>query len=255
MTLIVCCTKKCHKKAVQFLKGPALMWFNDGPSSTVSSETLLVKWFTTGNDCSRCCGGPKQSGKTKDALLQNAQAIQTKMNNLLQTHHIAKKWQKMTGRGVTCKASVRKALTNRCVCFHDLDPVPHDGPFVTPLVMSCRMGIMGNSSDVSDGSDNDEDDDDKESPTSGAMAPGSFDAILESDKEGSPAAQPASELTTLLACCPAKNGLSRKKKRRIIGPTTPSADKPQTSKDALADLAITMRIHNAAVAPRRAWTG
>ena len=180
MTLIVCCAKKRHKTAAPVLKGPALMWHNDGPSSAVSSATLLVKWLATGDDHNNCRGGLKQSGKTRSALLaplvkhaqdegikleRNSQAIQTKINHLLQMRHVAKKWQNAAGRGVTCEASIRKAFMDRCVCFCDLDPVPHDRPFVTPLATSDHTGIMDNSSDISDDDEDDEDDDKEESPT------------------------------------------------------------------------------------------
>jgi hypothetical protein len=158
------CGKRCYNAVVkaqrQMTTSQApkkrIPWHNDGPTNSVSSLSVLIKWMTDGNNYSRYRGGEGQSGETKQTLAgEVSQAIRdsgvmtarmpkdvmSKSLALEASFRATSDWLNNTGQGVQNETDLRAAILQKCPTFYELQPIMDDSPSTHPLLLNTQSGF------------------------------------------------------------------------------------------------------------------
>ncbi|RLN49976.1 hypothetical protein BBJ28_00018120 [Nothophytophthora sp. Chile5] len=176
---VAVCSKRCFNAVRKAARAPLevstskknrVPWHKDGPTPSISSESCLIDWLTSGTNYSRYRGGDAQSGATKETVAdeivrfindsgvttaRSAKDVQSKIQRLEQTYKTAVDWLGATGQGVEDEASLRNAILARCPNYYQLHDIMHARASTTPLMLNTDVPDSSGSSNDEDGSSTD----------------------------------------------------------------------------------------------------
>ena len=156
-TDVFCCaTKACCTKFRVGNQGPTTRWDSDGPNgpNTVpNSETVLLDWWTTGDNWSKYRGGKGDNGKTgvtkkeqtwkklsdeiKKAgitVARNARAVGAKIARMESEYKNAHDFVNNTGQGLMDEGKdITEIVKKMCSYYYMLDPIMGNRASTKPL--------------------------------------------------------------------------------------------------------------------------
>jgi hypothetical protein len=171
-TDVICCaTVRCCSKFKQ-QSGDRIRWDSDGPNgvnTTPNSQSIILDWWTTGNNYHLFRGGKDDGGKTsgnKKNMVWQMLSEEIKKKGIIverTAHHVGMKinkmeaeyrktndWINQTGQGIIDEGGdITDIVNKRCSYFYLLEPIMADRPGTNPLMVS-EAGI-DNGTEVDDG--------------------------------------------------------------------------------------------------------
>ncbi len=170
-TDVICCaTVRCCSKFKQ-QSGDRIRWDSDGPNgvnTTPNSQSIILDWWTTGNNYHLFHGGKDDGGKTsgnkknmvwqmlseeikKKGIIveQTAHHVGMKINKMEAEYRKTNDWINQTGQGIIDEGGdITNIVNKRCSYFYLLEPIMADRPGTNPLMVS-EAGI-DNGTEVDD---------------------------------------------------------------------------------------------------------
>ena len=159
---VVCCaTVRCAKKFKEVFD--RVRWDSDGPNgpnTEPNSISILLDWWTTGNNYILYRGGKTESGKTVSTtkkqvwqeladlmkkqgitVERTANQIGTKICKIEADYRKAYDWLQNTGAGVLEEGgTIDEGITKRCKYFYLLDPIMSSRAAINPLARA-EIGV------------------------------------------------------------------------------------------------------------------
>jgi hypothetical protein len=178
-----CATKACCSKFRVGNQGPTTRWDSDGPNglnTAPNSETILVDWWTTGDNWSVYRGGKKGNGKTTTAkkeqtwkmlsqriadagitVSRNAKAVGAKIARMEGEYKKAFDFVTNTGQGLMDEGKdITEIVKKMCPYYYELDPIMGSRASTRPLELFDSAGIADDVSSDSAAKDDDANDED-----------------------------------------------------------------------------------------------
>jgi hypothetical protein len=181
---VFCCAMKaCCSKFRVGNQGPTTRWASDGPNgpnAAPNSETILVDWWTTGDNWCVYGGGKKGNGKTTTTkkeqtwkmlsqriaatgitVSRNAKAVGAKIAQMEGEYKNAFDFVTNTGQGLMNEGKdITEIVKKMCPYFYELDPIMGSRASTHPLELFDSAGIADDVSSDSDAKDDDANDED-----------------------------------------------------------------------------------------------
>ncbi len=158
---VCCATVRCAKKIKDVMDR---IWWDshgpNGPNMEPNSMSILLDWWTTGNNYLLYCGGKTESGKTVSTtkkqvwqelaelmkeqgviVEQTAAQIGMKICTLKADYCKANDWLQNTGAGILENGgTIDEGITKRCKYFSLLDPMMSSRAAINPLAQA-EIGV------------------------------------------------------------------------------------------------------------------